>query len=295
VETLRLQLDHMRLAAPPPSSAATAAGPGRLLRRSTGLEGLGGGGGSPRGGPAPAPAPVPAHSTGSSRQHSGGGASFLLSARHVGRAASDDAGYTGPAVGQQAGAGRYPEALPESSFEADAASSISGDVFSDLADDGIDSARGMARQGMGMGRQHPASRFAPPAAAARADRQATGAASQTAASLYQQQLHEHIDSLTTKLGSFERAVERARREGSQAASQVRPPGCCWAMGRELEMLCLFVCWLRLQPCVGRLAWRRGESVLLGFCFWMRSCSRPSDNCWMGCTAPHARTSQLQHL
>ena len=41
-----------------------------------------------------------------------------------------------------------------------------------------------------------------------------------AASAYQQQLHQHIDTLASKLSNFQRAVEEARQVGQHASQQV---------------------------------------------------------------------------
>lgn len=50
---------------------------------------------------------------------------------------------------------------------------------------------------------------------------AAGAGAVPAASAYQQQLHQHIDTLSSKLSNFQRAVEEARQVGHQASQQVR--------------------------------------------------------------------------
>ncbi|GAB4823137.1 hypothetical protein N2152v2_010183 [Parachlorella kessleri] len=223
VETLRLQLDHLRLAPPPLTSSAAGSGepgpgqrpavPGRLSSPNGQLGGTSGGAAALSWG-RPDQVGAPAMSIGSSRQHCG---SFRLSAQHAGHDSSSPRGHL--VSDRRLGDGaRYPNAAQHGS-EADAASSVSGELFSDIGDDGIDSARGMDQQQQGLRRSQGTSRFK--AAAEREGYEEQGLrADGAAANVHQQHLHRHIDSLTNKLGSFERAVARARQTGSQAALEV---------------------------------------------------------------------------
>lgn len=72
-----------------------------------------------------------------------------------------------------------------------------------------------------------------------------------AASAYQQQLHQHIDTLASKLSNFQRAVDEARQVGQQASQQVRAP----PRGQQLLMpaCCCSCCAYHLKPSlIGRL-------------------------------------------
>lgn len=198
-ETLRLQLDHARLAPPPPAvtasmpppppAAATAAAQpprytaSRSLRTSVN-SGLGLPGGrlqrelSPRRG----------DSTGSGGQ---GAAAAVAGSRQW-----------------QLGVGRYPAAQQGASEGV--ASTDSGDVFSDLADGGIDSgSRGM---GLREEQQQATARLA-------AQHAQQAPAGPRPSRHRQQQLHQHIDALSTKLDSFEQAAELARRAGTQVGDK----------------------------------------------------------------------------